>query len=182
MICYLVRHGQDDDTVRGGWSDASLTSDGFAQAKCLADQIQREHVPIDRIYSSDLKRARQTAEVLAEQLDIPICFRPEFRETNNGDLAGMKHELANERYPGLYWNTLGWNERYPNGESPSEFCSRIQNAWEQFKAENKNEEYVLLVTHSGVINVILCTEQGIPYSNQKKPIPVPHATLIPLTI
>ena len=89
MICYLVRHGKDDDTVRGGWSGQPLNDEGKAQADELASFIQRNDLGIKRIYSSDLLRAMQTAQSVADKLYLPIIPMPEFREVNNGDLAGM---------------------------------------------------------------------------------------------
>ena len=76
---------------------------------------------IKHIYSSDLPRAVQTAEPIAAALNLPIIALKQFREVNNGDLAGMKNDIANSKYPGLYWDTIEWEEHYPNGESPKEF-------------------------------------------------------------
>lgn len=121
MICYLVRHGKDDDTLRGGWSQQPLTDEGEVQAAEMADFVQKSGLGIQQIYSSDLLRAMQTAQIVADSLRLPIAPKPEFREANNGNLAGMKNELAAEQYPGLYWNTLAWEQQYPGGESPKEF-------------------------------------------------------------
>ena len=167
MICYLVRHGKDDGTVRGGWSQQPLTNEGKAQADELASFVQGSDLAIKYIYSSDLLRAMQTAQSVADKLHLPIVPMPEFREVNNGDLAGIKNELANKMYPGLYWNTLDWEQRYPGGESPKEFYERISTAWDAFQkmALNRNEN-VLLVTHGGVINVILSIVNGEKYSNE----------------
>lgn len=159
---YLVRHGADDETIRGGWSNHSLTAEGFAQAEQLARSV---NFPVSRIYSSDLRRCLQTAEPVAKRLGLEMIPLPQFRETNNGELAGMKHALACERYPGLYWNTLGWEEQYPGGESPKEFYERVQSAWEEFRMRDSGD--VMLVTHGGVINVILSLVHGLPYSNKK---------------
>ena len=158
---YLVRHGADDETVRGGWSDHPLTEAGKEQAEKLADTFK---FPIERLYSSDLRRCMMTAQPLAEKLGLEIRLLPQFRETNNGELAGMKHTLACEKYPGLYWNTLGWEEQYPGGESPKEFYDRIAAAWAEFQAQDGD---VMLVTHGGVINVILSLIHGLSYSNKK---------------
>ena len=167
MICYLVRHGKDDGTVRGGWSQQPLTNEGKAQADELASFVQGSDLAIKHIYSSDLLRAMQTAQSVSDKLHLPIVPMPEFREVNNGDLAGIKNELANKMYPGLYWNTLDWEQRYPGGESPREFYERISTAWDAFQkmALNRNEN-VLLVTHGGVINVILSIVNGEKYSNE----------------
>lgn len=65
MKIYIVRHGQDDDTVRGGWSEASLTSLGVEQARTLAKTFydKQNEYNIGTIVSSDLRRAVQTAEI-----------------------------------------------------------------------------------------------------------------------
>ena len=181
MICYLVRHGKDDGTVRGGWSQQPLTVEGKAQADKLASFVQRCDLGIKRIYSSDLLRAMQTAQPVADKLHLPIIPMPEFREVNNGDLAGMKNELANKMYPGLYWNTLGWAQRYPGGESPREFYERISTAWDAFqKMALEQNENVLLVTHGGVINVILSIVNGEEYSNKTTMRKIQNAELIAL--
>ena len=167
MICYLVRHGKDDGTVRGGWSQQPLTNEGKAQADELANFVQGSDLAIKHIYSSDLLRAMQTAQSVADKLHLPIVPMPEFREVNNGDLAGIDNELASKMYPGLYWNTLGWEQRYPGGESPKEFYERIRTAWDAFqKMVLEQNENVLLVTHGGVINVILSIVNGEKYSNE----------------
>ena len=181
MICYLVRHGKDDGTVRGGWSQQSLTNEGKAQADELASFVQGSDLAIKHIYSSDLLRAMQTAQSVADKLHLPIVPMPEFREVNNGDLAGIKNELAYKMYPGLYWNTLDWEQRYPGGESPREFYERISTAWDAFQkmALNRNEN-VLLVTHGGVIHVILSIVNGEKYSNKTAMRKIKNTELIAL--
>ena len=181
MICYLVRHGKDDDTVRGGWNGQPLTEEGKTQADELAGFVQRSDLEIKHIYSSDLLRAMQTAQSVADKLHLPIIQMPEFRETNNGSLAGMKNELANKMYPGLYWNTLGWEQKYPGGESPRDFYERVSTAWDAFqKMVLEQNENVMLVTHGGVINVILSIVNGEKYSNKTAMRKIRNAELIAL--
>lgn len=181
MICYLARHGKDDDTVRGGWSQTPLSNEGLRQAKVLASFVQRSDWDIKQIYSSDLPRAMQTAEAVANQLQLPVIPMQEFREVNNGDLAGMKNELAGRLYPGLYWNTLDWEQQYPGGESPREFYERIRRAWDAFQKEIlERSENVLLVTHGGVIHVILSIVNGMAYSNKAPQRKIGNAELLAL--
>lgn len=181
MICYLVRHGKDDDTLRGGWSQQPLTDEGEVQAAELADFVQKSGLGIQQIYSSDLLRAMQTAQIVADSLRLPIAPKPEFREANNGNLAGMKNELAAEQYPGLYWNTLAWEQQYPGGESPKEFYERIRCAWDVLQKDIlKRNENVMLVTHGGVMHVILSIVKGEIYSNQASPRKIRNAELIAL--
>ena len=163
MRIYLIRHGKDPEGFRGGWSRYPLTEEGLSQAEKLAESSV---FPVDAIYSSDLPRAIQTAIPLGEKLKLPIVECPQFRETNNGALAGMKNELALVRYPGMFWNTLDWEEQYPDGESPKLFYERICSAWDEFQKEVRSKgEDTVLVTHGGVIQVIRCILTGEPYSN-----------------
>ncbi|MBE6561456.1 MAG: histidine phosphatase family protein [Ruminococcaceae bacterium] len=178
MICCLIRHGQDDDSVRGGWSAQPLTEEGRKQAEALAEYLgkQNEYLCLRHLYTSDLPRAVQTIQPISDALGLPVVKLSEFREVNNGELAGMDNELAKQRYPGLFWNTLGWDEKYPGGESPQDFYERITGAWTAFTARIISEgENVLLVTHSGVIHIILSLIHGEKYSNAEKQRRVPHA-------
>lgn len=180
MLCYLIRHGKDDDTLRGGWSNTPLSKEGLRQVEILAETLARDPMlNITHIYTSDLTRARQTADAIANRLRVPVTCVPQFREANNGALAGMKNTEALEKYPGLFWNTLGWEERYPEGESPHEFFERVSKAWYEFAEDiQQSGDNVILVTHGGVINVILHRMKGLEYSNQTKPFPVKNAEVI----
>ena len=181
MICCLVRHGKDVDTVRGGWSQQPLTDEGEVQAAELAVFVQKSGLGIQQVYSSDLLRAMQTAQIVADSLRLPIVPKPEFREVNNGNLAGIKNELAAEQYPGLYWNTLAWEQQYPGGESPKEFYERIRCAWDVLQKDIlERNENVMLVTHGGVMHVILSIVKREIYSNQASPRKIRNAELIAL--
>ena len=181
MICCLVRHGKDDDTVRGGWSQQPLTDEGEVQAAELAVFAQKSGLGIQQVYSSDLLRAMQTAQIVADSLHLPIVPKPEFREVNKGNLAGIKNEFAAEQYPGLYWNTLAWEQQYPGGESPKEFYERVRCAWDVLQKDIlERNENVMLVTHGGVMHVILSIVKGEIYSNQASPRKIRNAELIAL--
>ncbi len=185
MILCLIRHGQDDPTVRGGWSDAPLTEEGACQAESLSKEIaaRQSEQNISRILSSPLPRAVQTARPAADRLHLPIEFRPEFSEINNGELAGLKNELALERYPGLFYNTLRWDDPYPGGESPHMFFDRISTAWSALCAELvAQRQNALLFTHGGVIHVLLHLIEGTVYSNRDKQPSIAHASLIPVEL
>ena len=180
MICYLVRHGKDDETVRGGWSAQPLTEEGIEQAQQLA--VQSASLPIGKLYSSDLRRAMETAKLLANKLQLTVIPLPQFREVNNGDLAGMKNDMALVNYPGLFWNQLEWEENYPGGESPKEFYERIAIAWNDFSEEILSQNNnVMLVTHTGVIHVILSIIEGRVYSNKEKQRKISYAEVIELS-
>jgi len=184
MICYLIHHGKDDDSVRGGWSSAPLTADGIKQVQQLSAEIlMSDDMDIGVIYTSDLLRAKQTAQMISSVIAVPVIEMPEFREVNNGILAGMKNQIAEEQYPGLYWSSLDWEQTYPGGESPCLFYHRIADAWHHFKQQTRCLDHnVILVTHGGVIHVIQCIEHGIAYSNKTNPFPIGNAKMIGIEI
>ena len=172
----LMRHGEDDPTRLGGWSDAGLTREGRRQAKEAAVRLAAEYPGIRHIVASDLPRARETAEIVGAVLGLDVMPDPAFREINNGEMAGLPKEEARERYPGIWYAALGFDEPYPGGESPRMFAERIRAAWQAFKEKTAPQDGdTLLVTHWGVINVILCAENGVEYTNKAKPYPTDHA-------
>lgn len=184
MILYLVRHGKDDDSIRGGWSNHGLLPFGVEQVNKLASEMVDANISIDYIYSSDLQRTKETAEILSNYLRCSVEYNAGLRETNNGDLAGIKHELANEKYPGVYWSSLAYDECYPNGESPKMFYDRVKTTWSELKNKILEQpmKSTLIVTHQGVIEVILCIENNIDYSNKERHFSVPNAKLISIEI
>ena len=175
----LMRHGQDDPDWLGGWSDAGLTEEGRRQAEEAAEKLRRDFPGIRRIYASDLPRAWETAEIAAREFGLPVVPVPGFRETNNGRLAGMQKAEAREKYPGIFFAALDFDEPYPGGESPRAFRDRIEAAWAEFRRDTEElRGDTLLVTHAGVINVILCHESGIPFTNREMTWPTPHAGIV----
>ena len=166
-MIYLIRHGEDDNTRLGGWSNAGLSYAGIEQGKKSAEKLIMRNYNINQIFSSDLPRAKETAEIIADRLNVEVRFICEFREINNGNLAGMPKEQAKIKYPGIYYSSLEWEQAYPNGESPKLFYERITAAWNNFKEyAAKLHGNTLLVTHGGVINAILCCENGEKYTNK----------------
>lgn len=163
-MVYLMRHGADAPDRYGGWSDFGLTDVGKEQV--YEARLQLLNKGITEIYSSDLARAKETAQLVAEYLGLPVTYLPEFRESNNGYLAGMLKEEAAQKYPGKCWNNLGWEEPWPGGESPQMFYQRIRTAWYEFK-DKVHGKTVLLVSHGGVMNIVLCLENGTPYTNKE---------------
>ena len=85
-----------------------MVPEGVEQAKRLASYLgeKKEEFGIKKILSSDLSRARETADILAEALDLPMITDERLREADNGDLAGMPNKEALEKYPGLYRNKI----------------------------------------------------------------------------
>lgn len=184
MNIYLIRHGEDPDGYRGGWSSLALTEEGIKQCELLAQYLDanKDDFNIDRIIASDLNRTKQTADIINEKLKLPIEYTTDLRETNNGKLAGMKNEIAEQEYPGLYFSSLKIDERYPKGESPIEFFTRIKEYFEKLIANLNKEDNIMLVTHKGVINIIYCLVNNIEWNNKMKSCPCDNTSIYRLVI
>ena len=133
MAIYFVRHGKEEDGFRRGWSKRGLIKKGFKQSKLLGQYLKQhsDTFHIHHIISIDLTRALETANCIGEILQLPVETSQNWRETNNGILAGMPESEAKRQFPGLYFNRLKMDERYPGGESPIENFTRIKLAFEQ---------------------------------------------------
>ena len=69
-MIFLMRHGEDDDSRLGGWSDASLCQNGIEQVKKSCERLKDNKYNIEYIFSSDLQRAKETADIVSEYLAI----------------------------------------------------------------------------------------------------------------
>jgi probable phosphoglycerate mutase len=169
MKFIFIRHGKDDDRYRGGWSDLDITDEGKKQAKKLASYLGDNNFNIKKIITSDLKRALNTTNIINEKLNLLIELDSNLREMNNGDLAGMLNDEALIKYPGLFFNTLDMNEKYPNGESPIEFYNRIKKWFNNTINEyNSMDGNIAIITHAGVINIIYYIVNNLEWSNKAK--------------
>jgi len=182
MAIYFIRHGIDDEGFRGGWSQRGLVVEGYRQSERLGSYLKgnQSSFNITRILCSDLQRALDTANEIASELSLPVESSQYWRETNNGVIAGMPHEIANERYPGLYFSALRMDERFPGGESPQEFFTRISSSFlklcNELESTDPNEN-VIVVTHGGVINVIYHILKGLTWTNKNARFPTSYTSI-----
>ena len=97
----LLRHGESSGNAQNlfqGHAEYDLTEKGRAQSEAVAARWLEEGVTFIRIISSPQSRARQTAEIIAEQLSLPIEFDSNWKEINNGVLAGFSLDEVEKRY------------------------------------------------------------------------------------
>ncbi|WP_339240618.1 histidine phosphatase family protein [Paenibacillus sp. FSL R5-0517] len=182
MKIYLVRHGMDEEGYRGGWSERGLTEQGINQSRKLGEHLHHhaDEYNIHTIVSSDLPRAVQTTREIEKRLNMQASLMKDWREMNNGELAGMLHKDAEVHYPGVYFNTLEMHSPFPGGESPRDFYSRISTAFENlFRGleENTLKSNVLLITHGGVINILYYLLEHREWSNQSSFYPMGNTSV-----
>ncbi|MEK7077189.1 MAG: class I tRNA ligase family protein, partial [Patescibacteria group bacterium] len=149
---YLVRHGETDwnkERRNIGQIDVPLNETGIAQAKKLAEQFR--HKKIDLVLSSDLSRARQTAEIIAKATGAELVIDPKLKEINAGMAQGMLEDDSNKIH-GHIWK--GYEEQFPGGESWKEFEKRI---WHAFEAHKKRYAHrnAVLVSHADAMKMLL---------------------------
>ena len=169
----LVRHGQTDWNYEGryqGQADPPLNHQGRTQAQALAAQLTGE--PLSAIYSSDLHRALETAQIIARGLAVPIQVDARLREIKLGRWEGMLYADIQAQYPALWWarEQDPVHVRAPDGENVAELTKRVYEMANEISARYTSGQ-VLVVTHGLVISVLKCRVLGIPMEQSFSHIP-----------
>jgi broad specificity phosphatase PhoE len=152
----LVRHGQAESNLgnlTGGWSQTALTEVGHRQARLVAGRLKAELGDLDcAFYHSDLLRAAQTAEIVAEETGLKMVPEPGLREINNGVATGKTQEEAKAYYREPTRPLLDWRA-YPGGETWREYYTRVSRCMDGLT--RNLERPLLIVAHGGtVVNAV----------------------------
>ena len=147
----LVRHGESTWNARGrwqGWADPPLSDLGRAQAEAAAPAA----APVDAVVSSDLRRSRVTAELMAALLEVgPVHVEPGLRERDVGEFTGLTRAEIEERWPGVLSNVAASIARDPRfGETVEVLAARVHASLARLAATFAGQR-VLVVTHGGVV-------------------------------
>ena len=151
---FLVRHGESEHLVRGisgGWTDLPLTALGRRQARATgARMCELVGNAQPRLYSSDLTRARQTAEEIATALSIGVKQVAELRELNNGVARGLPEAEAKALRRAVTTPALDWVP-YEGGESWRDMQIRVGTYLSEL--DQLEAGTVIAVTHG---NALIC--------------------------
>jgi alpha-ribazole phosphatase len=161
---WLARHGQTDWNLEKryqGQTDIGLNDTGHGQARELAQVLEGKQ--FDAIYSSDLKRARQTAELVSLHMGVKLFLDPRLREASFGRWEGETYHEIKSRYPEL------WEQRKhdptsfvaPGGETLPQIAVRMSEAATAI-SEAFPKGRVLVVSHGLSLAVLICHAQNIP--------------------
>ncbi len=164
----LVRHGQTDWNLARRWQghlDIPLNENGRRQARLLASRLAT--LPIKAIYSSDLVRASETAEIVAKRLKIQPILDPALRERNGGSFQGLTFEELQEQFPVMWRRVRLEYATPPGGESLYEVAKRLTSAFEAISRRHKGE-MVMLVSHGGALNLLISHIVGLPLGQPAK--------------
>ena len=144
----LVRHGETDWNADGrlqGHTDRPLSEYGRRQARELAGELEGEE--LEAIYSSDLARARETAEIVGERLGLPVVLDPDLREKDWGTWEGLT-AVERDRVEFV-------------GEQTEAHQERILGALRRISERHPGDGRVLVVTHGGSMRRVQTAAMGM---------------------
>jgi broad specificity phosphatase PhoE len=164
----LIRHGETIDGPAPrchGWTDLPLSETGRTQIARLREYLRaylRDGQPV-AIYSSNLQRSRQTADILTEGQNLRPTAVHALREINFGDLEGCLVDDLPERFPATVaaWRTNPATCRFPNGESFQEVKQRVLPTVERLLSAHAGAT-IAMALHSGINRIILGWALGLP--------------------
>ena len=162
----LVRHGETDWNVAEvfrGRIDIELSETGLKRAELLAEYLG--DLRIAAIYSSPLKRALKTAEMIAGHHNLNVEIAPGLVDFDYGEWQGLSHEVVKDRYKELYaeWIKNPHQVKMPTGESLNDVRRRVSSVVDSVVA--RNEGTVVLVAHRVVNKVLICFSLGLDNSH-----------------
>ncbi len=175
----LVRHGEtawNAERRLQGHLDIPLNDNGNAQARATAQSLSGQH--FEAAYSSDLLRARQTAEAVVRTLGLAVRHDPALRERHYGVFQGLTYDEAEALHPEQF---ARFRRRDPDfafaadGESLRAFATRIVDALHGIAARHPGQQ-VLVVTHGGVLDIAHRLATGKPL-DAVRDFTIPNAAL-----
>jgi broad specificity phosphatase PhoE len=146
----LVRHGATEwnaDKRAQGQADVALSKKGREQAHETARRLAG--LPVDAVYSSDLSRAVETAEAIAEKHGLDVAMDPAFREIDQGEWTGLPVAEIQQRWPELWGAARHYSAR-PGGESPQQVRRRALEGLRRV-VERHPHGTVVIASHGGTI-------------------------------
>jgi broad specificity phosphatase PhoE len=163
----LVRHGETDwnrDRRFQGHADPPLNDKGREQANALAQELAAEGIEL--VYTSDLARARETAEIVGARLGANVLLLRELREIDVGEWQGLTWPEIERRYPE---GARSWHERgygWESGETYDELGERVVAALRRIATKHP-EQRVLVVGHGGTIRATRAFIEGVSVAESR---------------
>jgi broad specificity phosphatase PhoE len=181
---YLFRHGETDwnrERRFQGHTDIPLNNDGRRQAQTLIEELTPH--PLDALVTSDLQRAKETAEIVNSYFNLPIEISKNLRECRLGDPEGMLREKIVEDYGAPQWNRwlsvdpADQDFGFPNGETKNDHLRRLLAFLEPYCKDNPQYQNIAVSTHGGSVRRLVHHCKGAPLD----PIPLPNCALYQVT-
>ena len=164
----LARHGETDWNRQGrfqGQSDPPLNELGREQARQLAEQLSGERFAA--LYTSPLRRALETAQVVAARLGLSVEPIQELQEIDVGSWSGLTRDEVAGRFPAAYRRWLEFVAGWHDGETYDELAERVVPAVLRLANRHPGDR-VLVVTHGGPIRVLQAHADGLTYGESRR--------------
>jgi probable phosphoglycerate mutase len=177
----LVRHGETDwnrERRFQGRADTPLNDAGRAQARDLVERLRRERV--SAVYTSPLRRAAETAHIVAERLGLPVRVSEPMCEIDVGSWEGLTIEEVRVHFP--HDEQIAWSSGWDGGESYEELDRRVVAALLELAAMHP-DEHVAVVTHGGPIRAAIAASHGLSFESARPLLPsLANGEIVRLTI
>ncbi|MCS7203077.1 MAG: alpha-ribazole phosphatase [Thermodesulfovibrio sp.] len=172
IVLYLLRHGETEGYKRAykGHIDIPLSKSGEKQAyqiaKFLREYSERYELKKEVVYSSPLSRAKKTADILAEELSVPLEIRENLKERSFGKWEGLTINDIVSLYPEEFerWRRNPLKFSPPEGESTEDVSKRAKAVLREI-VDTHNSSQIFIVAHGGINRVIICNILEIPLEN-----------------
>jgi broad specificity phosphatase PhoE len=166
----LVRHGATDWNLQGrcqGSTDRELSEAGIRQAEQISALLSEEQ--FDAVYSSNLRRARQTAELISRPHALPVRIDDDLRELDHGELEGLTFNEIKSRYGEFLnrWRTEPADIRVPGGECLTDVSERAWNGLHGILRRHREAQRILCVSHNFPILGIVCRISNTPLNSYR---------------
>jgi broad specificity phosphatase PhoE len=159
---FVARHGETEWNREGRWQGQGgpgLNEAGRVQARALAMRLSALHV--DALYSSDLARAHETAEIVATATGLQPVLDPGLREVDVGDWRGLTRDEVSRGDPDGYRRWLGGEAGWNGGETYAEMHARVVAAVERLVAASAVGR-IAVISHGGAVRALAANAVGLP--------------------
>lgn len=168
----LARHGETDWNREGrfqGWADPPLNATGLAQAVDLSVGLMAEE--LTAVYSSPLRRAYETAEVVAASRGLEPVTVDGLREVDVGSWSGLTREEIERRFPEQYARWHDYGQGWEDGETYEEMAERVIRTVLELAALHDRQR-ILAVTHGGPMRAASAFADRVTYAEARRRSPV----------
>ena len=164
----LARHGETDWNRDGrfqGQADPPLNEHGREQARQLGDQLAGQRFAA--LYTSPLRRAHETAEIVAGRLGLAVEPVHDLQEIDVGSWSGLTRDEVASRFPAAYQRWLAFVAGWDDGESYDDLAQRVVPAVLRLANRHPGDR-LLVVTHGGPIRVLQAHAEGLTYGESRR--------------
>lgn len=163
MQIVLVRHGATDWNLEHrcqGSSDRELSEVGVLQAEQIGSMLRHESV--QAIYASNLRRARQTAQLISRHHNLPVLTEADVRELDHGELEGLTFHQIKDKYGDFLtrWRSEPADLQVPGGEKLADVAERTWKGLNQIVERHSEAKNIFVVSHNFPIVSIVCRITG----------------------